>query len=206
MLFSVTLKYDENTPLLQLPYLNFHYTEKNKVSFSRVDCRICGLTAVNEDHLYGKKHTKQAVEALRGLKRDRELFKKFYAETYISIKYEPWREKMRKELEIFDESGLWYAIYLCRLGIPEDVIRNTFSSLLFRDAMALLELSIIKCFMKQTKKRKFVAAENETTNDDSEFTIFETIRTTRAHQILQLVKPFLYLYSKPNYKYSRWRF
>ena len=164
-----------------------------------VDCHLCGVSGNRNDHLNGKKHRNKLAVFETGMKTDKELFKKFYAETYLSIKYIPWREKMRKELEIFEKRGVWNG-FKYNSGTPESVIRATFSSLLFRDAMAILELSIIKCFMKETKKRKVVA-----TKDESNYTTFETIRTTRAHQILQLVKPFL----MPKYIPSnviRWRF
>lgn len=200
MKLSDTLRCDKNTPIKELPYLSFTTTRKG---FEKVDCRLCGCSG-DWDHLKGKKHRNKEAEVMHGMKTEKELFKKFYAETYLSIKYIPWREKMRKELEIFDERGVWNGcIFYSGVSVkntPESVIRATFSSLLFRDAMALLELSIIKCFMKETKKRKVVA-----TKDESNFTTFETIRTTRAHQILQLVKPFL----MPMYISSdgiRWRF
>ena len=179
--------------------------------FKMVDCHLCGVSG-NWNHLNGKKHRnnvkkKTDRELFKKLYAE-ELFKKLYAETYLSIKYIPWREKMRKELEIFEKRGVWNG-FKYNSGTPESVIRATFSSLLFRDAMAILELSIIKCFMKETKKRKVVA-----TKDESNYTTFETIRTTRAHQILQLVKPFLmpivmegFTYHPPTlHKQIRWRF
>lgn len=189
MKLSDTLRCDKNTPIKELPYLRFTTTSKG---FERVDCCICGVSDRDLDHCNWKKHrNKVAVFET--------MLTKFYAVTYLSIKYIPWREKMRKELESFSESGVWNG-FIWNGGTPESVIRATFSSLLFRDAMAILELSIIKCFMKETKKRKVVA-----TKDESNYTTFETIRTTRAHQILQLVKPFL----MPMYISSdgiRWRF
>ena len=99
--------------------------------FKMVDCHLCGVSG-NWNHLNGKKHRnnvkkKTDRELFKKLYAE-ELFKKLYAETYLSIKYIPWREKMRKELEIFEKRGVWNG-FKYNSGTPESVIRATFSSL-----------------------------------------------------------------------------
>ena len=172
--------------LSELPYIrNLKFSKKGNAIF---DCLLCNLQNVPLNHTYWKKHCNAENKVKDWRAENDKTFQKWYAETYIQIKYEPWRQKLQRMLENFYETGEWNEdCYRC--AFPESKIESVFERAKQRDAMAILELKIVRSFMKvKSTKRKLCDTYSE---DSEEPGAFEITRVKYANQILKLVLPFL---------------
>lgn len=154
---------------------------------------MCEKRNVTSDHCYSSKHEKAEQRnnnLIVNIRKDNDaLFFKFYPQTFIQLKYIPWRVKMQKQLEDLYETGEWNN----RTTVPD--VKSEFEKLKFRDAFAFLELKIIKYFMGGKailpKKRKLCDIDSQDLDESTGDSIdFETARVKYTF-ILRLILPFL---------------
>jgi hypothetical protein len=114
------------------------YSKKSNLSFR---CLICSdkygyLFRSNSDHLSSKKHVKNYAKLLEykheNGKYRLEMFKKFYVESYLSLKDGFFREEWRRALEIYLETGAWMNLYYDIFSIT-NVIQKKLNNFKFRE-------------------------------------------------------------------------
>jgi hypothetical protein len=183
-------------------YENVDYIDEVRYSKKRNLCFRC-LICINDngnhvravaEHLSSSRHTKNYAKLVAYKdeydKYRLETFKKFYSESYLSLKHEFFRQRWRHALEVYLETGSWLNKSYHEFRIS-NLIQKKLDALKFREKMALLELCVIKCFVK----RRFDSLEDmhnfDNVADDGTLDYFTTLRMSLVNQILVFVLPFL---------------
>jgi hypothetical protein len=148
----------------------------------------------NSDHFSSSMHVKNYAKLVKYKgERDKyrlEMFKKFYVESYLSLKHEFFKQRWRQALEVYLETGRWLNKRYdesCTAG----VIGKQLDAFKFREKMALLELSVIKCFVNRRFHSLVDMRNFGDIADDRKMDYFTTLRMSIVNQILVFVLPFL---------------